>query len=140
MSKRIPYRRLYELYAKHNNQPVNEVDFQKFQQKFGSSLSKLGKSISSPTVSKFGQKMSMNKLPYNVGAKLDKTFNTQGYQDRKSRVQKYNNSNKVVENLKRLISMWNATMDIKYKTVNPRTIEDFSKDLDQLVQKYINKL
>lgn len=133
-------KRLYEIYARNNNLELNEADFQKFQQKLGSKLTKLGKSLSSPTISKFGQKMSTNRLPYNVGAKLDRSFNTQGYQHRKATVQKYSNSKKVVDNITKLINMWNSTMNIKYKTVRPETIDQFNKDLEVLINKYMDKL
>ena len=133
-------RNIYATRAKRQNQEINEVDFQKFQQKFGSTLSKIGKSISSPKVSQMGHKLATNKMSYNVGSKLDRAFNTQGYQHRKATVQKYNNSNRVVENLKRLVKMWNATMDVKYKAVNPMTIDEFNKDLEELISKYLNKL
>jgi len=133
-------RNLYEAYARKQKQPINEADFQKFQRKIGSALNKVGKGIGSSDISKFGQKMSMNQLQYNVGAKLDKKFNTQGYQQRKSVVGKYSNSKRVVDNLKKLIKIWNATMDKKYNVVNPMDIDNFNKDLEKLIEKYITKL
>jgi len=133
-------RDLYEAHARQQKQPINEADFQKFQRKFGSALNKVGKGIGSSGISKLGQKMSMNQLPYNVGSKLDKKFNTQGYQQRKAVVGKYSNSKQVVDNLKKLIQIWNATMEKKYNVVNPMDINNFNKDLEKLIEKYINKL
>lgn len=137
---KMTIRDLYELHARKQKQTVNEVDFQKFQRKIGSILNKTGKGIGSSSISKFGQKMSMNQLPYNVGAKLDKKFDTQGYQQRKAVVGKYSNSKQVVDNLKKLINMWNATMDKKYNVANPMDIVNFNKDLEKLIEKYITKL
>lgn len=127
-----------ELIKECSKEKLDEIDFKKLQQKLGKGIRKTGEFFGNEKLSGFGKDVAKGKGGY--GAKLDKTFNTQGYQDRENSLHKRNNSKKVVKNLKDLIEIWNFAMDSRYKELNPNIINEFNGDLEKLIAKYRNIL
>jgi hypothetical protein len=103
---------------------LNEVNWQSLGQKAGKWVNKAtGGNISG--ASKFGQK---------VGSKLDKTFKTQGHQQRVGNLDKANVKRNLADLTQKATTLINVARGVA-KT-DPTAIGRFTKEFDLLLKKY----